>query len=84
MIEYRIDTLFNGNLISYQVIKERVGKWPFTKWVVCHEERLYCGKSPQEAQKAIDDRVAYERGHEVKHSQRKNDRGETPIEDYMW
>lgn len=80
MIEYRIDTHFNGVVKAYLLSSKRVGTWPFRRWVKVHEEKLYEGRSVKEAQAAIDAQVVYERGSEVKSRSYRNARGEEEIE----
>lgn len=83
-LHYRIDILFNGVVKAYLVTMKRVGYWPLRKWIKVHEEQLYEGYSKTAADAAIQHRVGYERGAELKYSTYRNDRGEEEIITAIW
>lgn len=80
-IRYRIDTHWDGVIKAYLLVEQKRSFFGF--WTVAHKEKLYEGTLEREAHDAIDKRVAYEKGDAIKWSSYKDDRGQTPIEDYM-
>jgi len=76
IVEYRIDTHWNGVIKAYLVTQKYMSWWRGYQTV--HEEKIYEGNLEKEAHAAIEERVAKEHGDSVRWSSWKDDRGCSP------
>lgn len=79
IIKYRITEDFDGNYKAEQVTFKKSRGWFFKKALVeCYSETLCKSKSIKEVEKAIKERVSYEKYGLIKNVKWLDDRGEDP------